>query len=200
MLEPAGVAEHETVIRRSRFVARAEPVVAPGAAETAIRNVRTNHPNATHVVYAYLIGPPQSEIAGMTDAGEPKGTAGRPVLAVLRGSEISDCLVTVVRYFGGTKLGTGGLVRAYSDAARLVLDELPVRERIERVGFVIEIPYSRLEPVRTLLQDRFLATITGQEYGATVKLTGEIAAVSADDAAAAIRDVTAGSAAMDYTS
>lgn len=200
MLEPTGVAEHETVVRRSRFVARAEPVGAPDAAETAIRNVRTNHPNATHVVYAYLIGPPQSEIAGMTDAGEPKGTAGRPVLAVLRGSEISDCLVTVVRYFGGTKLGTGGLVRAYSDAARLVLDELPVRERIERVGFVIEIPYSRLEPIRTLLQDRFLATITGQEYGATVKLTGEIAAVSADDAAAAIRDVTAGSAAMDYES
>jgi len=199
MLEPAGVAEHETVVRRSRFLARAEPVDTAGAAETAIRNVRTKHPTATHVVYSYLIGPPQAEVAGMTDAGEPKGTAGRPILAVLRGTGITDCLVTVVRYFGGTKLGTGGLVRAYSDAARLVLDALPVRERIERIGFAVEIPYAKLEPIRKLLQDQFFATIASQEYGAVVKLTGEIAAVSADDAAAAIRDLTAGSVTMDYT-
>ena len=199
MREPTAAVERELIVRRSRFIARAEHAASVDAANRAIGAVRTKHPGATHVVFAYLIGPSQSETAGLSDAGEPKGTAGRPVMAVLRGSDVTDCVVTVVRFFGGTKLGTGGLVRAYTEAARLVLSAVPTRIRVTRVQFSVSVPYSTLEPVRSLLE-KFGAEIRNEAYGSEVGLAGELTAADADTAAAAIRDLTAGAVEIRYTS
>ena len=120
----------ELFVKRSRFIAKAEKVSSPEEVKPLVRRRREEHPGCSHVVWAFVTGPPKSRTMGLSDDGEPKGTAGRPVLEVLKGSGITDTLVTVVRFFGGTKLGTGGLVRAYSDAARGVLENIPTEELI----------------------------------------------------------------------
>src|ERR671921_1142335 len=94
--------------------------------------IRAEMPDAAHHVYAYIVGHGATTTLGMSDDGEPSGTAGRPVMAVLKGSGLGDVALVITRYFGGTLLGTGGLVRAYGDAAKAVLAILPRTEKIER--------------------------------------------------------------------
>jgi uncharacterized YigZ family protein len=116
----------------------------------------------------YLIGHGASVIAHCSDDGEPSGTAGRPALAVLRGSGLGDVAVVVTRYFGGTKLGTGGLVRAYSDAVREVLAVLPRAVRVPTHTLMMAVPYSLFERVRLavaahngqILDEDFAADVT----------------------------------------
>lgn len=133
MRAPVGEASAELIVRRSRFIARAIPIHDNTDAETAIKRRRAEYADASHVVYAYSWGDEVSRQFGMSDDGEPKGTAGRPVLEILKGSEVTDCLITIVRYFGGTKLGTGGLVHAYGEVARLCLERLrTVEKRVTR--------------------------------------------------------------------
>ena len=196
MREPAGTAQAELVVRRSRFVARGEPASTREAAEHAIRQCRAAHPDASHVVYAYLIGPPESESAGVSDAGEPHGTAGRPVMDVLRGSDIRDVVVTVTRYFGGTKLGTGGLVRAYSEAARLVLDRLPVRSRVVRRAATAEVPYELLETVRRCVA-RAGGSILHERFGTLVSMEFEIPLAAEPRIDAELRDLSRGLVRLD---
>jgi uncharacterized YigZ family protein len=140
--EPAGEGAVELVVKKSRFLGTARRVLSPDEVKEWVRSERDRHPAARHVVHAFLIGPPNSEIAGMHDDGEPKGTAGRPVLEAIRGSELRNVLVLVTRYFGGTKLGTGGLVHAYSDCARAALQHTP--RRIVRLEQAVQIrfPYA----------------------------------------------------------
>ncbi len=127
---PAGVARSESVIKNSTFIGtigRAEDVA---AAEAFVERVRAEFPDASHNAWAYRItGGPQGLI-GSSDDGEPGGTAGRPMLAVLEGSGLLEIVAVGTRYFGGTKLGTGGLVRAYSGAVREALAELAVEVRV----------------------------------------------------------------------
>ena len=98
---------------------------------------------------AFLIGFGNSVTAHCNDDGEPSGTAGRPILAVLQGSGLGDIAVVVTRYFGGTKLGTGGLVRAYSDATKAVLAILPRAEKVPTTQCMLALPYNLLERVRS---------------------------------------------------
>src|SRR4029078_4802467 len=105
----------------------------------------------THHVYAYLIGHGATTTLGMSDDGEPPGTAGRPAMAVLKGSGLGDVALVITRYFGGTLLGTGGLVRAYGDAAKAVLALLPREEKIDRRELSITLPYTAYEPTRRLI-------------------------------------------------
>ena len=113
--------------------------------------VRAEMPDANHHVYAFRVGFGNSVIEGMSDDGEPSGTSGPPVLAVLRGSGVGDVIVVVTRYFGGTLLGTGGLVRAYGDAAREGLATLPTERKIEKSILGIELPYHFFEQVKRLI-------------------------------------------------
>ncbi len=108
-------------------------------------------PDASHHVYAFRIGYGHSVTEGMSDDGEPSGTSGPPVLAVLRGSGLGDVIVVVTRFFGGTKLGTGGLVRAYSEAVRHGLASLPTEIKIEKVTVGIEAAYTLYEQVKRLV-------------------------------------------------
>jgi uncharacterized YigZ family protein len=118
---PAKQTRTEINVKNSRFIATAAPAFSVDEAKAFIAAIKAEFSDATHNVPAFLIGYGPSTIAHCSDDGEPSGTAGRPVLTVLQGSGLGDIAVVVTRYFGGTKLGTGGLVRAYTDAAKAVL-------------------------------------------------------------------------------
>jgi uncharacterized YigZ family protein len=190
-LEPIGTSDTEHVVKRSRFLAAARAVTSIEEAEAFIARVRTEHPDAGHVVYAFLIGDEHSEHAGVSDAGEPKGTAGRPVMEIVRGSGIRDVIVTVVRYYGGTKLGTGGLVHAYGGVAREVLAKLPTRERIPRTDASCSVPYEILEMVRLeILQHH--GTIQDEAFGTDVLISWEMPSREVRRLAERIRDLSRG--------
>ena len=123
----AGTGEIE--VKRSRFLARVAPVDSEDAARAVVDAARKEHWDARHHCSAFVLGPDAS-VQRSNDDGEPSGTAGAPMLEVLRGRELSDTVAVVTRWFGGTLLGAGGLVRAYSDAVRAGLDEVGVRRRV----------------------------------------------------------------------
>ena len=129
-----------TAVSNSRFVTTIGHVTSADEAKAFLASVRTEMPDANHHVYAYRVGFDNSVIEGMSDDGEPSGTSGPPVLAVLRGSGIGDVIVVVTRYFGGTKLGTSGLVRAYGDGARAGLELPPTERKIEKRLLVSTFP------------------------------------------------------------
>jgi uncharacterized YigZ family protein len=167
-LIPASQARAELRVSNSRFIATAAPAFSVEDARAFIGRIRGEFADATHNVPAYIIGHGQATIAHCHDDGEPSGTAGRPMLAVLQGSGLGDVVVIVTRYFGGTKLGTGGLVRAYGDAVKEVLAALPRAEKVATVSAMAEIPYALLERARQLveahdgliLEENFAAAIT----------------------------------------
>lgn len=194
-LVPIGSRAAEIVVRRSRFIARAVHVTSPDEAHAEIRRVRRDYPDATHVVYAFLLGDSRFEHAGMSDAGEPKGTAGRPVMEIVRGSMIRDVLVTVVRYYGGTNLGTGGLVHAYGDAVRAVLDRLPTKRRVEQLRAECRLPYDLHERVRAQLLARG-AEIQDERFSADVRLVITADAASWPVVERLVRDLSRGTVAL----
>jgi uncharacterized YigZ family protein len=151
-LIPAREARTEIRVVNSRFVATVGPVFSVDEARAFIERIEREFDDATHNVPAYLIGHGASTIAHYSDDGEPSGTAGPPSLAVLKGSDLGDVAVVVTRYFGGTKLGTGGLVRAYSQAVREVLSILPRAVKVPTHTIRIETPYSIFEPIRRLVK------------------------------------------------
>lgn len=148
---PAEPIRREIVVINSRFIASLAPVFSVDQARSFINKVKADFPDASHHVPVYLLGHGDSVSAHCSDAGEPSGTAGRPALAVLQGSGLGDVAVVITRYFGGTKLGTGGLVRAYSDAVRAVVSAVRRAERVPTHTVRVELPYPLLERVRRLV-------------------------------------------------
>lgn len=113
-----------------------------------VDEVRREFPDATHHCWAFVAGPPGSTAhVGLSDDGEPHGTAGRPILETLLHSDIGEVAAVVTRYFGGTKLGRGGLGRAYSGGVKAALETLPTARRIRRVSVVVRVPYDALDPL-----------------------------------------------------
>ncbi|GAC1555967.1 MAG: YigZ family protein [Herpetosiphon sp.] len=166
---PVGATRSELRVANSRFVALADYCPSVEEARQQIAAARREMADASHHVYAYLVGYGASMTAGMSDDGEPSGTAGRPLLAVVRGSGLGDVCVIVVRYFGGTLLGTGGLVRAYGDAGRDVLAQIPRGERIERGALTVELPYSFFRVVHQAVEEHE-GTIVDQQFSDVVEL------------------------------
>jgi uncharacterized YigZ family protein len=151
-LIPAQTHRVTTAVSNSRFITTIARVSSVDEAKAFLAQVRVEMPDANHHVYAYRVGYGNSVIEGMSDDGEPSGTSGPPVLAVLRGSGIGDVIVVVTRYFGGTKLGTGGLVRAYGDSAHAGLESLPTERKIEKAVLGVEMPYHYYQPVKRLIE------------------------------------------------
>ena len=170
-LVPAAETRVETRAGNSRFVAAAAPSFTVDEARDFIARISVEYADATHNVPAYLIGHGQATIAHCHDDGEPSGTAGRPMLAVLQGSGLGDIAVVVNRYFGGMKLGTGGLVRAYGAAVRAVLDDLPRAEKVATVTTTAVVPYTLLERARLLVANH--AGIKEAEIQRTAALEGD---------------------------
>lgn len=169
-LVPARAARAEILVVNSRFIASAAPVFSVEKAREYIASVRQEFADASHKVPAFIIGHGASTITHCSDDGEPPGTAGRPALAVLQGSGLGDVVVVVTRYFGGTKLGTGGLVKAYSEAVRAVLVELPRAEKAATFTVFIEMPYAYFERVR-LLAAAHGGSVLEQDFGVEAALT-----------------------------
>ena len=167
---PAREARSEIKVINSRFIATAAPTFTVDEAKAFIARVRSEFSDATHNVPAYVIGHGNSIVAHCHDDGEPSGTAGRPALAVLRGSGLGDVAVVVTRYFGGTKLGTGGLVRAYGDAVRSVLASLPRALKVATHTVVVTIPYSYFERAQRLVA-AYAGQVIGQAFSVEVTLT-----------------------------
>jgi uncharacterized YigZ family protein len=189
---PAGQARAEIEVMNSRFIATAAPAFSVEEARAFIARIRAEFPDASHNVPAFLIGYGPSVTAHCTDDGEPSGTAGRPALSVLQGSGLGDVVVVVTRYFGGTKLGTGGLVHAYGDSVKAVLAVLPHAEKVPTHTVMLAFDYSLFERIRLLVQAHH-GQILDEDFGADVTLTARFAAWHLDDFQADLRELTRGS-------
>lgn len=148
---PAGEAQSELVVKNSVFIGSIGAAATVAEAERLIAEVRARYADAHHNAWAYKIGPTAQDLIGFSDDGEPGGTAGRPMLAVLEGSGICQIVAVVTRYFGGTKLGTGGLVRAYGGAVREALKDLPTVEKVLHYVVGFRVDYGLYGTLRYLL-------------------------------------------------
>jgi len=169
---PAAEAQIELLVSNSRFIACLSPAFSVKQACEFIKSQKALYPDASHHVSAYIIGHGSSTIAHSTDDGEPSGTAGRPALAVLQGSGFGDVVVVVTRYFGGTKLGTGGLVRAYGDAVREVLKTTPRAQKISTQTVAMTLPYNLYEQV-TLMIENHNGILLEKDFTAEVRLQAQ---------------------------
>jgi uncharacterized YigZ family protein len=183
---PLGEARAEIREKGSRFLAVAAPAADEAAAGAVLDRLRTEHPDATHHCFAWRLGAAGRERS--SDDGEPAGTAGVPILQVLRGRELSDVVVVVVRWFGGTKLGKGGLARAYAGAAREAVEALATEERFPRAELVLELPYDRLGAVMRLVHPPEVE-LAGECYGERVALTLSVRADRRPELLAALADL-----------
>jgi uncharacterized YigZ family protein len=171
---PARETRTEIIVVNSRFIATAAPVFSVDEAKAFVARIRAEFNDASHNVPAFVVGHGASVIAHCSDDGEPSGTAGRPALAVLQGSGLGDAAIVVTRYFGGTKLGTGGLVRAYGEAVRAVLRVLPLAERVPTHTVMIVVPYSYFERVRLLVTEHH-GDVLGEDFAGDVTVTARFA-------------------------
>ncbi len=188
---PAQEIAVETVVVNSRFICTIGEARSVDEAMAFIRRVKERHSTASAHAYAFRVGYGASVIDGCNDGGEPSGTAGKPMLAVLQGSGLGDVVAVVSRWFGGTKLGTGGLVRAFSGALKAALEVLPRSERVERKTFLLELPYPLFERARLLVAAHH-GTIAGEEFGANVLLTLVFAVDDIAPFEQALRELSAG--------
>jgi uncharacterized YigZ family protein len=188
---PTETVRIETEVSRSRFIATLGNAPTVEAARQFIAEIRAEMPDASHHPYAFKVGYGGSVIEGVSDDGEPTGTSGPPILSVLRGAELGDVVVVVTRYFGGTKLGTGGLVHAYSDAAKTVLAAAPTREKIEVKHLGLTLPYPLYERAK-LLAAQYDAAIDDEIFEVDVTLFLTIPMESLEGFSSAIRELSAG--------
>ena len=188
---PKGEARIELPVKNSRFVGRAAYTPSVGAAKAFIEQVKAEEPHCSHAVYAFAVGHGAAVTHGMSDAGEPSGTAGRPALAVVKGSGLGDVTVVIVRYFGGTKLGTGGLVKAYTEATQLVLAELPITAKVERQSVQVTIPYPYYDPVKRLVEAH-QGQVEAEEFATEITLRLTFTADDMPAFQAALAETTSG--------
>ncbi|MBH0131379.1 YigZ family protein [Salinibacterium sp. NK8237] len=187
---PGATAEAELEIKRSRFLCRVVRVDNEADARDVIEQARKTYWDARHHCSAFVLGSSTEpdQVRRSNDDGEPSGTAGRPILDVITGRNLIDCVAVVTRYFGGTLLGTGGLIRAYSDATALAVDGLRAQKRLvlreRRELFQLALPHSDAGRVESELRQHGV-TVVGTEYGSSAVMT--LAADPGDESALAER-------------
>ena len=168
----------EFMVKNSRFIAEAFPVSSPEEAKELWHSQKIRHANGGHIVYAFITGP-QGNIMGCSDDGEPSGTAGQPMLAVLKGSNLTNVIITAARWFGGTKLGTGGLVRAYSDCAKAALEHAECMELVIEETFSITFNYNLYDRIKRLLDEAEFNMIS-ENFAEKITVSGKIRKENAD--------------------
>ena len=165
---PAGRFRNELEVERSRFIATVQPVTSTAEAQAFIAAIKTEFPDANHNCWAYLVGPPGStDQVGLSDDGEPHGAAGKPMLIALQYSGLGDTAVVVSRYFGGIKLGKGGMVKAYTAAVKTALEQLSRGERVTWVNLLTTFDYALVTPFERRLAE-FEAEVLDMDYGERV--------------------------------
>jgi uncharacterized YigZ family protein len=175
----------------SRFIATLEPVPTIEAARAFLSRIRHEFADATHNVPAYIIGGGNTVTDFCSDDGEPAGTAGKPALAVLRGSGLGDVAVVITRYFGGTLLGTGGLVKAYTESTQMVVNAVGRGKHLPVHVALLAIPYNLLERTR-LMMARHNGEVLGEDYAADITMTLQLPVASFEDFQNELRELTAG--------
>lgn len=188
---PAAEVRREIVVVNSRFIAAIAPAETVEEARSFIARIRAAYPDATHHVPAYIVGGGSSAVAHTSDDGEPSGSAGRPVLSVLRGSGLGDVVLVVTRYFGGTKLGIGGLVRAYTQAAQEAVAAVPRARKVRCHTVMVGLPYGWLERVRRLVAQHG-GVVLDEDFAAEVTLTACFAVEDFPAFQATLREASAG--------
>ncbi len=184
----------EQTVDRSRFICTVQRASSSADAQAFLREMNDEFPDATHNCWAYVIGAPgSSDRIGMSDAGEPHGTAGRPMLTVLQHSGVGDIAAVVTRYYGGTNLGTGGLVKAYGGTVQLALATMPRAERIDYAELTVVVGYESISALQQLLP-RFESSSLGEEYGERATFRLRVPAARVDEMREALLDATSGRA------
>lgn len=193
---PIPAAQHRTEeeIRRSRFITTLAHAPTVEEARALIAQVSREFGDASHNCWAYVVGPPGSTSqVGMSDDGEPHGTAGRPMLTVLLHSGVGEIVAVVTRYFGGTLLGKGGLVKAYSGGVQYALETLPLDERVEKVTCTVVIDYASITLFQRLLPD-YEVEVLDEVYAADVTYRLDLPAAGLDGFSEAVVSLTNGQA------
>ena len=177
----------ELIVKKSRFIAIARMCSDPADVKRIVDQTRAQYPDATHVVHAAVMGSQFS----YSDDHEPKNTAGRPALEVLKGSGITNIIVLIIRYFGGTLLGTGGLVKAYGDSTKMVLDGIATEELVEKARFSLTIGYEMYESVKRILGALKADSVT-EDFATEISISGQIPISEKESLVSRISDLSNG--------
>jgi uncharacterized YigZ family protein len=181
----------EHVVVNSRFIATLVPAFSVEEARAFIARIKKEFSDASHNVSAYIIGGGNTVTGFCSDDGEPVGTAGKPALTVLRGSGLGDVAVVVTRYFGGTLLGSGGLVKAYTESTQMVVNAVGRGRRVAVHVSMLAIPYNLLERVR-LMVTRNRGEVLGEEFAGDITMTVQFPVDSFDEFQNELRELSAG--------
>jgi uncharacterized YigZ family protein len=180
------------VIERSRFICTVERAEDAKSAQALLRELQAEFADATHHCWAYVAGPPGStNVIGMSDAGEPHGTAGRPMLTVLLHSGVGEIAAVVTRYYGGTKLGTGGLVKAYGGTVQLAIEGLRVVERVKYSDVSVSIGYASVSAIQQAIAT-VGAEVVDQEFGVRVRYRLRVPSEKVEELRTTVADATRG--------
>lgn len=190
-LVPLTEIRREQTVVNSRFIASLAPAFSIDEARAFIKRIRAEFADATHNVPAYIIGGGNTVTEYFSDDGEPSGTSGKPALTVLRGSGLGDAVLVVTRYFGGTLLGTGGLVKAYTEAAQSVVNAVERGRRVPVHVAMAAIPYNLLERVR-LLVSKHHGRMLGEDYAGDITLTLQFPVENYEAFQTDLRELSAG--------
>jgi uncharacterized YigZ family protein len=194
---PAQRFRAEIEIERSRFITTLQEVCSPEEAQDFIAELKAEFPDANHNCWAYLIGPPgSSDRIGLSDDGEPHGVAGRPMLTCLQHSGLGDIAVVVTRYFGGIKLGKGGMVKAYTAAVQSALEQLPRTERIDWREISVTFDYTLVTPFERRLAEYEVKVLT-TDYAEKVNIHLRLPAERAEEFRRMFEDLTSGRGTLD---
>lgn len=177
----------ELVVKKSRFISIARMCNSPADVKRIVDETRAQYPDATHVVHAAVMGSQFS----FSDDHEPKNTAGRPALEVLKGSGITNIIVLIIRYFGGTLLGTGGLVKAYGDSTKLVLDGIETEELVEKTSFSMVISYDLYERAKLILASVH-ADGLNEDFATEISISGQVPVSEKDNLSGQISNLSNG--------
>lgn len=190
-LLPLTEIRREMTVVNSRFISTLAPALSIDEARAFMARIKKEFADATHNVSVYIIGGGNTVTEYFSDDGEPSGTAGKPALAVLRGSGLGDAVLVITRYFGGTLLGTGGLVKAYTESAQLVVNAVGRGRRVLAHTLMIAIPYNLLERVR-LIAARVGAKILSEDFAADITMTIRLPVDAFDAFQNEMRELSAG--------
>jgi len=188
---PASLLSLEFRVVNSKFIATISPAFSVEQAKIFINKVNKKYADATHNVPAYIIGHGSSLISHCSDNGEPSGTAGRPALSVLKGSGLGDTVLVISRYFGGTKLGTGGLVKAYGDSAREIIAAVPKAKKTLVHIVSLECPYPLYEQIKLSIR-KHQGEIKSEDFTDKISLVYSISVKSYEILLNAISELSNG--------
>jgi len=189
---PSGTGHSDFTEKKSRFIGEAARIERADGARARIKQLRLEHPRSRHVAWAYVLGK-DAALRGMSDDGEPRGTAGRPIMDPITGQHLTDILVTVVRYFGGVKLGTGGLTSAYGKSSQDALAVMPRVLLVERTRVELETSYPVYEQSVRLIREAG-GLIDKEVFESRVKIIVDLPLAALDDFHLKLKDLSRGDA------